>query len=207
MDEQALRAHTADDRIHPATNHYPPAEITAAEFEVFVSDVLREAAREFGGATVEVHDVIEGDDGTYDFDATARFSFAGMDFLVLVEAKRHKNPIKRELVQVLHSKLQSVGAQKAVMFSTAPYQSGALTFATRHGIALATVTEGRFTYEVKSAVRPPAPSREEAAAWFDLPTFCAHGYSPDATGQTIGVSVFDSGRPDFLADYIAGRSR
>jgi hypothetical protein len=43
-----------------------------------------------------------------------------MDFLMLVEAKRHKNPIKRELVQVLHSKLRSVGAHKAAMIAPRP---------------------------------------------------------------------------------------
>jgi Restriction endonuclease len=56
--------------------------------------------------------VVEGRDGTYDFDATVRYELAGVAFLILVEAKLHKNPIKRETVQVLHQKLQSVGAQK-----------------------------------------------------------------------------------------------
>jgi hypothetical protein len=36
-----------------------------------------------------------------DFDATVRYQLAGMSFLVVVEAKLHKNPIKRELVQIL----------------------------------------------------------------------------------------------------------
>lgn len=82
--------------------------------------------------------------GTFDFDATARYQFAGMSFLVLVEAKLHKNPIKRELVLVLYQKILSVGAHKGVMVSTAPYQAGAVAFAKTHGIALVTVTEGRF---------------------------------------------------------------
>jgi hypothetical protein len=34
------------------------------------------------------------------FDATVRYELAGMAFLTLVEAKLHKNPIKRETVQV-----------------------------------------------------------------------------------------------------------
>jgi len=38
---------------------------------------------------------------TLDFDATVRYQLAGMSFLVVVEAKLHKNPIKRELVQIL----------------------------------------------------------------------------------------------------------
>ena len=53
-----------------------------------------------------------------------------MEFLIVVEAKKHRYPIKRELVQVLHSKIQSVGAHKGVMVSTAPYQNGALDSAT-----------------------------------------------------------------------------
>lgn len=78
-----------------------------------------------------------------------------MAFLVLVEAKRHANPIKRELVQVLHDKRQSVGAQKAAMIATAPYQRGALDYAKTHGITLATVTEGRFIYATRSAYPTP----------------------------------------------------
>ena len=61
---------------------------------------------------VTVHERIQGVDGLYDFDATVRFGLGGMRFLVVIETKRHKNPIKRELVQVLHDKLRSVGAHQ-----------------------------------------------------------------------------------------------
>ncbi len=98
---------------------------------------------------VRLHEVIEAADGTYDFDATIRYELMGMSFLVLVEAKKHKNPIKRELVQVLNQKKQSVGAHKAVMFATAPYQVGAINFAKTHGIALATVSDKSTAFEVR----------------------------------------------------------
>lgn len=114
------------------------------------------------------HEVIVADDGTYDFDATVRFRFGEWDFLVLIEAKRHKNPIKRDLVQILHAKLQSVGAQKAAMISTAPYQAGAVEYAIKHGIALATITEGRFIYHTRSALPGPVLSRDEAREHFAL---------------------------------------
>ena len=85
-----------------------------------------------------------GVDGSYDVDGTVRFRWGDLDFLVVIEAKYHRNPIKRDVVQVLHSKVQSVGAHKVVLVATAPFQRGALNFAKAYGIALVTVTEGRF---------------------------------------------------------------
>lgn len=162
---------TGESPVHRATAQYPPADITPAEFEAFVTTLFESAQETVQALVVQLHERITGVDGTYDFDGTARYEMAGMEFLVLIEGKRHKNPIKRELVQVLHSKLQSVGAHKAVMVSTAPYQSGALEFALTHGIALVTVTEGRFTYETKSVDNRPSLSREHAREWFGIPTF------------------------------------
>ena len=102
---------------------------------------------------------------------------------MLVEAKLHKNPIKRELVQVLYQKVQSAGAHKGVMVSTAPHQTGAVRFAQVHGIALATVTEGRFLYEARDALPTPQLSRAEAAARLGYPTFISHY---DESGDKMG---------------------
>jgi hypothetical protein len=46
-----------------------------------------------------LHDKLEGVDGSYHFDATVRSELGRMRLVVVVEAKRHKDPIKRELVQ------------------------------------------------------------------------------------------------------------
>lgn len=146
---------------------YPQADITPAEFETFVTslfDCLR-GAEGVENLRIENHEVVQGLDGTYGFDATVRYESAGMAFLVLVEAKLHKNAVKREVIQVAYQKVQSVGAQKAVVVSTAPFQRGALDFALAHGIALVTVTEGRFTYETKAAQRPPTrPATKRGSA-------------------------------------------
>jgi hypothetical protein len=144
------------------TARYPPPDITPREFESFVAELLEAVDPLVEGLQVTFHDRIQGVDGLYDFDATVRFGLGGMCFLVVVEAKRHKNPIKRELVQVLHDKRRSVGAHKAAKFATAPYQRGALEYAKTHGIALVTVTEGRFTFETKAVDKPPTMSRQEA---------------------------------------------
>lgn len=91
-----------------------PAKITPAEFEQFVVELLDSVGPLVESLEVTLHDKIQGTDGVYDFDATVRFGLAGMRFLVLVEAKRHKNPIKRELVQVLHdSERQAMSRQQA----------------------------------------------------------------------------------------------
>ena len=85
---------------------------------------------------------IEGSDGTYEIDVTARFEVLGASFLVLAECKHHKNPIKREAMQVLYDRLRAVGANKGMMFSTSGFQKGAIEFARAHRIALIQIVDG-----------------------------------------------------------------
>lgn len=193
-----------ESEVAQATARYPPPDITPAKYEEFVRDLFSSIKEFVEDLEVRLHEKIQGVDGTYDFDATVRFTFAGMRFLVLVEAKRHQNPIKRELVQVLHGKLQSVGAQKAVMFSTAAYQRGALDFAKTHGIALATLTEGRFLYETRSVASSPVLSPEDAEKHFGLPTFAAHVYRPGDSPGSTRVTTLDPAVPEYVLEDLLG---
>lgn len=185
------------------TAQYPPADLTPAEFEEFVTSLFDslELSGAIANLRVETHEVIRGTDGTYDFDGTVRYELGGMDFLIVVEAKRHKNPIKRETVQVLHQKLQSVGAHKAVLVSTAPFQQGALDFALVHGIALVTVTEGRFTYKTRGAAPLPALSRERAQER-GIPAFVGHVYSRGDRPGSVGVTIVSTEFPEYLAEHF-----
>ncbi|MFJ3819281.1 restriction endonuclease [Streptomyces sp. NPDC090056] len=176
--------------------------MTAAEFEEFVVELLRSVEHVNLDFTVASHETVQGADGDYDIDATVRYEFLGMEFLVLVEAKHHRHPIKRELVQVLHQKLTSVGAQKALMVSSAPYQSGAVNFAKAHGIALLTITEGRYTFETKSADGHPALTREEAREYFGLPTFTAHLYTSGESPGVTRVQAVRPGEPAALQEWL-----
>lgn len=193
-----------DDAVARPTAHYPPANITPAEFEEFATSLF--ATLEQTGAITDLriqnHERIHGPDGTYDFDATARFGAGGMHFLVLVEAKLHTNPIKREAVQVLHQKLQSVGANKAVLISSAPFQKGALDFAIAHGIALVTVTEGRFTYEVRHRGGSAPVTREEEAENLGLPPFVGHAYSAGDSTGSVCVDLLSPDYPDHIAQHL-----
>lgn len=195
---------TDDRNVAFETAWYPAADITPSEFEQFVVELLDSVTPRVDELEVTLHDKIEGADGLYDFDATVRFGLGGMNFLVLIEAKRHRHPIKRELVQVLHDKLRSVGAQKAAMIATATYQRGALTYAKKHGIALATVTEGRFTFETKSLDEAPTMTRQQAADAHGLPTFVGHAYGSGDDPAATSVTVLSSEYPEYVAQALLG---
>jgi Restriction endonuclease len=181
---------------------YPPADITPSEFEEWIGELFAAATPRVDNLRVKVHDIVRGVDGTFDIDVTVRYVFGGMHFLVLVEAKRHKNAIKRELVQSLHSKVQSVGAQKGVMLATAGFQRGAIAFASLHGIALVSVTEGRFLYETRSAFRSAPLSRKQAREQWNLPTFAGHCYEQGESPDTIMTTLISTGEPEYLGALL-----
>lgn len=98
--------------------------------------------------------MVVGQDGAYSFDVTAQFkAFGGASIKVVVECKKHAHPIKRELVQVLNDKKRSVGAHKAILVATAPFQSGAIEYASTNGVALVQIVAGSAMYIKASAVR------------------------------------------------------
>lgn len=192
----------ADDVARP-TAHYAPAEPSPAEFEQFVTSLFDALAGNglIEDLRIQTHEVVRGADGVYDFDATVRYRLSGMDFLVLVEAKRHKNPIKRELVQVLHDKLRSVNAHKAVLISTAPFQRGALDYAFAHRIALVTVTEGRFTFQARSAEAQPPLSRELAEE-LGLGPLVGYAYSPGEAPGSVRSTIVSTEYPEYLVEEL-----
>ncbi len=167
-----------DPNPRDASSAYPTANISASEFESWVTDLYRAVDGDVEDLRVTPHEVVRGTDGDYDLDATVRFRWGGLDFLVLVEAKCHRHPIKRELVASLHSKMQSTGAQKGVLLATSRFQRGAIEFAKVHGISLVEVTEGRFTILARSADAPPPPTRAQALEEFGLPVFVGFTVEP-----------------------------
>jgi hypothetical protein len=183
---------------------YPPADITPAEFEEYVSELFGSAATADLHLRVRLHERIPGLKGSYDFDATARFTWAGLEFLVVIEAKRHANPIERSTVQVLQTKMEDVGAHKAVIVSTSPPQRGALEWASKSGIAIVTVTEGRFTYETRTRGQSEPFSRAEARELLGLPDFVGHSYESGATPGSVVVTLVSKDRPGYIRESLLG---
>jgi Restriction endonuclease len=183
---------------------YPPADLTPREFEEWVGDVFASVGPGIDDLRVQLHERVTGTDGSYEFDATVRYRWAGLDFLVLVEAKRQANPIKRELVQALHSKIQSVGARKGVLISTAPFQRGAVEFANAHGIALVSLTEGRFTFETRALGPRQVLSREQALDLFGLPTFVGFCFGAGETPDSLRMTTISTDQPDHVGELLLG---
>jgi len=103
--------------------------------------------------------------------------------------------------------VQSAGAHKGVIVSTAPHQTGAVRFAQVHGIALATVTEGRFLYEARDALPAPQLSRAEAAARLGYPTFISNYYESGDKMGSIRVWSLLPGGDEYtrdVADLLLG---
>ena len=132
-------------------------KITSVQFELQVKRFLESTAGKLKDFQTVHRESMDGQDGTYEIDITARFKVFGADFLVLVECKNHKNHIKREHVQMLHAKLVSLSAQKGMLFATTPFQDGAVEYANQHGIALVQLASGETLYFTKSGNRTPLP--------------------------------------------------
>ena len=92
------------------------ANISPTEFELLVKEHLEGAGKELKDfkATHNVH--LLKSDGEYQIDIYAEFEVLGPSFKVLVECKRHKNEIKREVIQILYDKLRATGAHKGMLF-------------------------------------------------------------------------------------------
>jgi restriction system protein len=158
-----------------------PTELTPEQFEREVEKQISAMGVSLSEFKVRRLERIPSADGVYEIDVTARFEALGANFLVLIECKHHKNPIKREVVQVLNDRLRAVGAQKGMIFSTAQYQRGALEYAKTHGIALARVVDGSVLFESKSfggrRVEPPPWAPPYAAYLVSLSDEGGESYS------------------------------
>src|SRR5258705_11463868 len=89
------------------------------------------------GATVVWNDHING----RQFDVTIRFKFQFYEYLVLIECKNQKFPVKAEDIDAFVTKSRDAGANKAIVVSGSGFQSGAKTIADKHNIELFTLTE------------------------------------------------------------------
>jgi restriction system protein len=118
--------------------------------------------------SVEHRPHVTGPDGEFELDALARFEALGAEFLVVVECKHHKSPVKRELVQVLRDRVRSLSAHKCMLFSTGGFQSGAIEYALSQKIALVHFTEGGPVYETKGYDQPIGPMKEYDAYFVSL---------------------------------------
>lgn len=168
------------------------ANITPREFELLVKAYLQEIGSSINTFNVK-HDVqLQREDGRYQIDVFVEFELLGSDFKVLIECKKHKDKVKRDVVQLLFDKIRATGAHKGMIFSTSGFQKGALLYARKHGIALIRIIEGKYTYFTKSR-----ESRNfDPPTWVDLPKFVGEFITDEA------ICYLQNGHLEPLREFI-----
>ena len=135
-----------------------PVRISPVEFELFCLETLKAYAVEekLQDFVIKHNQRVETPDSTYQIDVLAEYTLFGCKNLLVVECKKHSNSIKRPVVTDLYTKMQSMGAQKGLVISTAGFQSDAVKFAGSHGIALWQVCD-RFIKRYSALAGPVIP--------------------------------------------------
>lgn len=172
------------------------------EFELEVQRILNEEGmglKDFSTAHLEK---MQGTDGDYIIDITARFEALGADFLVLIECKRQSAPVEREIVQVLADKMRSINAQKGMLFSTAGFRSGAIRYAQDNHIALVYIADGRSVLVTKGL-----PQTMYYPPWIPntvgyLITFVDDGRENHSTLGVIGPPEWEPKSEGYLRKYL-----
>lgn len=161
--------------------------MTPTEFELHCMEILWGYAEEEKLPAFKIeHDVkLTSSDGTYQIDVYATYTALGAEMKILAECKQYKKRVGRDKVEVLESRLRSLGAQKGILLSTAGFQSGAIQFAEKHGIALIQVFDTRVNWYSHSSW-PDAEIQEDDPFTYGerhLPVFQAHLIKPDVEYQ------------------------
>ncbi|EOA8345515.1 restriction endonuclease [Enterococcus hirae] len=163
-------------------------ELTPEQFERYSLDVLKEQTKNLENLVIEHDKIIETFDGNYQIDGYIEFSLMGVTYKTLIECKHYKSPINREKVQILHSKINSIGAHKGILISTSNFQSGAVNYASQHGIALIQLTDTMSDYQARSMEG----------------VIVASGLKPYNYGKPYsGVLIDSTGKGTFTCSYLS----
>lgn len=126
--------------------------MSPTEFERYSLNVLREQVKGLDNCIFQHNKTVEVDDGNYQIDGYIEFTLMGITYKTIIECKHYKSSITREKVAILYDKIRACGANKGVLVSTSNFQSGAVKYALKHGIALIQLTDNGNVYETRSQI-------------------------------------------------------
>ena len=124
-------------------------EMSPIDFEKYALQVLKSKIKGLENVKFIHNKIIEAYDGNYQLDGYVEFEVMGVLYKTIVECKHYKYPISREIIQKVYDNLRAVGAHKGIVVSTSNFQSGAITYAKNHGIALIQLTESGENYKMR----------------------------------------------------------
>jgi len=124
--------------------------MSPTDFEKYSLQILLQQVKHLNDYKVQHNKIIEVDDGNYQIDGYIEFNLMGVTYKTIVECKHYKSSISREKIQVLYDKIRACGANKGILISSSNFQSGAIEYASKHGIALIQLTDAGEQYVKRS---------------------------------------------------------
>ena len=121
--------------------------MSPTDFEKYSLYLLKQQTQGLENVKIEHNVIVEKSDGSYQIDGIVSFDVMGVRYTTIVECKRYKNTISREKLHIIYDKIRAIGAQKGILISTSGFQSGAIKYASEHGIALIQITEADTIFE------------------------------------------------------------
>ncbi len=179
-------------------DHFQQVDITPEQFERQVHDWIKLSAKGLKNFVVIHLHRLKGDSGEYEIDVMAEFEVFNVAVIkVLVECKRYKSPVKRDVIMILESKIRDTDSHNGIVFSTSGFQKGAIEYAQKRGIATVTVQNGNTNYFTKAqghgpVIPPPWVKLSEYIGWFTTLN--------DKSNQSF--SLIDDDRRDPLVEWF-----
>jgi len=173
--------------------------IAPEEYERYVKDWFDGLGYPLNHYQSKHRNIIRVPDGDYEIDIDITYEVLGVTFRILVECKKYSSKIKREVVQLLHQKIQTIGAHKGVICSTSGFQNGALKYAKMHGIACIQVVPGETTFHTKS-VGPQKLNYNPCEVW-GIPRICGyiHQFIDD---NSVKHSLVDKKHLEYINEIL-----
>ncbi len=174
-------------------------DITPEQFELQVRNWVQQSARGLEKFSVHHLKKLDGDSGEYEIDVTAEFVlFGGAEIKILIECKKYNSPVKRDVIMIMESKIRDSSAHKGMVFSTSGFQSGAIEYAQKRGIATITLQHGHTNYFTKSTdtIGPATPS-----PWIEMQDYIGW-FITVIENKSLSYSVIDNGRLEKLKLWI-----
>ena len=173
-----------------------PVEITPEEYEKQAVAWLR-STHPASDISVQHLRRVQGEAGEYEIDVVVEMEIlGGSRIVVLVECKRYRSAVKRDVVMVLEAKLRDTGAHKGIVISTSGFQRGALEYAESRGIATVTLQDGRTNYHTRAHGQAASPPD-----WVHVSQFIGWFLRPSPAGWSS--SLIDDKRQDSLCDWLS----
>ena len=180
-------------------------EMSPTEFEQYSLLILEQQMAGIEDYHFEHNKIIEVSDGNYQIDGYIEFKLMNITYKTLVECKHYKSSIQREKVQVLYDKIRACGAQKGVLISSSNFQSGAIKYATQHGIALIQLTEAGSEYYTRDMFNTVVANHR--IPYNDgIPYIGVLQKSPDVGIQCLYLSYRNKALQEFLQSGIGSNT-